>query len=165
MIAPPVSYSVDGEQYVAIMAGWGGPAFNTLAGNEALLKYRNSGRVMAFKLGGGQIPLPPVVQPPGAFPEPPDIQADASTLDQGRLLYVLHCGGCHGMYGSTPMLPDLRRLTAQKHVLFKDIVLGGIFEINGMSSFADDLSEVEVDAIHAYVVALSREAVNAQAKP
>jgi len=164
MIAPPVTYSVDGEQYVAIMAGWGGPAFNTLAGNEALLKYSNSGRILAFKLDGGQVPLPTPIAPRGPFPQPPDIKASDETIEQGRLAYVMNCGGCHGMYGSTPMLPDLRRLTPEKHKLFKQIVLEGLFEPLGMSSFAGDLSEGDVDAIQAYIVTLSREAVSAQAE-
>jgi quinohemoprotein ethanol dehydrogenase len=162
MIAAPVTYSVDGVQYVVIMAGWGGPAFNTLAGDEALLKYRNSGRVLAFKLDGGDVPLPPAVPPRGPFPQPPDISASAEILEQGRILFVYNCGGCHGMYGSTPMLPDLRRLSHEKHDLFKQIVLEGLYEPLGMASFAGDLSEAEVDAIQAYVVQLSREAVATQ---
>lgn len=162
VIAPPISYSIDGEQYLAVMAGWGGPAFNTLGGDEALLQYGNAGRVMAFKLDGADVPVPAPKAPPGPFPQPPDIQASAEVLEQGRLLYVIHCGGCHGMYGSTPMLPDLRRLSPQKHALFHDIVLGGLLEPLGMSSFAGDLDEAEVDAIQAYVVSLAREAVAEQ---
>jgi len=159
---PAVSYSVDGEQYVAIMAGWGGPAFNTLAGNEALLQYSNAGRVMSFKLDGSRVRLPTPIAPRGPFPEPPDIQASAEVIETGRQAYVMNCGGCHGMYGSTPMLPDLRRMTPEKHVLFKQIVLEGLFEPLGMANFSGDLSEADVDAIHAYVVKLSRVAVAAQ---
>lgn len=162
MIAPPVTYSVDGEQYVAIMAGWGGPAFNTLAGNEALLQYSNAGRIMAFKLDGSNIRLPTPIAPRGPFPEPPDIQASAETIEQGRQAYVINCGACHGMYGSTPMLPDLRRLTHEKHQLFKQIVLEGLLEPLGMGNFSGDLSEEEVDAIQAYIVELSRDAVDKQ---
>ena len=76
----------------------------------------------------------------------------------------MNCGGCHGMYGSTPMLPDLRRLTHEKHKIFKQIVLEGLLEPLGMGNFSGDLSEEEVDAIQAYIVALSREAVGAQAE-
>lgn len=162
MIAPPVTYSVDGEQYVAIMAGWGGPAFNTLAGNEALLQYSNAGRILAFKLDGGEVRLPTAIPPRGPFPEPPDIQASAEVIEKGRQLYVPLCGSCHGMYGSIPMLPDLRRLTHEKHQIFKQIVLEGVLEPLGMSSFAEYLTEADVEAIQAYIVALSREAVAAQ---
>jgi quinohemoprotein ethanol dehydrogenase len=157
MIAAPVSYSIDGEQYLAVMAGWGGPAFNTLGGDEALLSYRNAGRILVFKLGGGSIPLPPPVAPRGPIPEPPNIEASEETIEQGRMLYVIHCGGCHGVYGSIPLLPDLRRLSPEKHALFREIVLGGMLESLGMSSFAGVLSAQETDAIQAYIVALSRE--------
>ena len=60
------------------------------------------------------------------------------------------------------MLPDLRRLTPQKHARFHEIVLGGLLEPLGMSSFAGDLDEDQVDAIQAYVVSLAREAVARQ---
>ncbi len=119
---------------------------------------------MAFKLNGTKVRLPTPIAPRGPFPEPPDIQASAETIEQGRQAYVMNCGGCHGMYGSTPMLPDLRRLSHEKHDIFKQIVLEGVLEPLGMGNFADDLSEEEVDAIQAYVVQLSREAVSAQAE-
>ena len=107
---------------------------------------------MEVPLDGDKVPLPVAVAAPGPFPIPPDIQASPERIEQGRLLYVAQCGGCHGMYGSTPMLPDLRRLSHQKHMLFQDIVLGGMLESLGMSSFAGDLSEDDVDAIQAYIV-------------
>lgn len=151
MIAPPISYSVDGVQYIAIMAGWGGPAFNTLAGDEALFKYRNNGRVLVFKLGGSAIPLPQQAASQKPFNAPPQFMNE-ELVAQGKPLYLIQCGGCHGMHGSTPMLPDLRRMSLDKHNLFQDIVRGGILEPLGMSSFADDLSEQQVDAIHAYIV-------------
>lgn len=59
------------------------------------------------------------------------------------------------MYGSTPMLPDLRLMTLEKPALFQDIVLGGLLENAGMSSFADKLSEADSDAIQAYIVSLA----------
>ncbi len=155
MIAPPISYAIDGRQYIAVMAGWGGPAFNTLGGDEALLDFDNAGRLLVFELDGAPVPLPPPVPPRGPIPPQPELATDAATLERGRLLYVYNCGGCHGMYGSTPMLPDLRRMTLEKHALFQDIVLGGLLENAGMSSFADTLSEAETEAIQAYIVSLA----------
>ena len=158
MIAPPITYAVEGEQYIAIMAGWGGPAFNTLKGNEALLAYSNAGRIMSFKLDGQKVVLPTAVVARGEFPSPPKMQASDETIEQGRQNYVLHCGACHGMYGSLPMLPDLRRLTQEKHAVFKNIVLDGILEENGMPNFSGDLSAEQVDGIQAYILTLSRQA-------
>ncbi|MFK8021019.1 MAG: PQQ-dependent dehydrogenase, methanol/ethanol family [Pseudomonadales bacterium] len=164
IIAPPISYSVDGEQYLAVMAGWGGPAFNTLQGNEALLKYENQGRLLSFKLGGGQVEMPHPVPPRGPFPEPPSIEASAATIEHGRKLFVLHCGGCHGVYDSIPMLPDLRRMTPAVHALFDDIVLEGIFEAKGMASFADALSKQDSFAIRAHIIELAKQARSEQSR-
>ena len=73
-IAPPVTYSIDGEQYVAIQVGSGGAAGLT-EGDLAMpasAKYGNFGRMLAFKINGGlsidepehwarDIPEPPIV--------------------------------------------------------------------------------------------------------
>jgi len=53
----------------------------------------------------------------------------------------------------------LRRLTPQKHALFRQIVLEGALEQNGMAGFADLLSETDVNAIQAYIAAYSRAAI------
>lgn len=152
IIAPPISYSIDSEQYIAVLAGWGGPAFNTLQGNEALLNFENRGRLLVFKLDGDQVKLPPTLAPRGAFPEPPTVAATAEIIEHGRQLYVLHCGACHGVYESVPMLPDLRRMTKATHQLFEKIVLEGVFEAKGMPSFADSLSKDDTFAIRAHIV-------------
>ena len=47
---------------------------------------------------------------------------------------------------------------AEKHSIFKDIVLGGVLEGNGMPGFADELDETRVSGIQAYIVQLAREA-------
>ncbi len=155
MIAPPISYAIDGTQYIAVMAGWGGPAFNTLEGDEALLRHENAGRILAFKLDGKPVPLPPAVAPRGPLPPQPKITADAAVLEEGRLSYVRFCGSCHGMYGSVPMLPDLRRMSPATHAMFSRIVLEGLYENAGMASFADELNAQQVEAIRLYIVDLA----------
>jgi quinohemoprotein ethanol dehydrogenase len=158
IIAPPISYSIEGEQYIALMAGWGGPAFNTLNGDEALFKYGNAGRVLVFKLNGSKVEIPTQVAEPTPFSAPEGYPTSEQLIAQGKELYVIQCGGCHGLHGSIPMLPDLRRTSPEKHKLFQQIVRGGILESLGMSSFADDLSEQQVTAIQAYVISEARAA-------
>ena len=53
VIAAPITYTVNGEQYVAILAGWGG-VFPLATGEIALRKNNlpNIGRMLAFKIGG-----------------------------------------------------------------------------------------------------------------
>ena len=50
VIAPPVTYSVDGEQYVTVMAGWGG-AFG-LTGGMRTPPGEPRSRIITFNLGG-----------------------------------------------------------------------------------------------------------------
>ena len=60
MAPGPISYAVDGEQYIAVMAGRG---FS--GGNDADARERNPGRIFAFKLDGK------ATLPPGPGPAPP----------------------------------------------------------------------------------------------
>src|SRR5262249_55843569 len=59
VMAGPVSYTVKGQQYVAVAAGWGG-VFPLITGEIAFKsgRVRNISRVLAFKLNGKAI-LPP----------------------------------------------------------------------------------------------------------
>ena len=54
IIAPPMTYSVDGEQYVAVLAGYGGGGAVTGGDPRTMAsgKYLNEGHILAFKLGG-----------------------------------------------------------------------------------------------------------------
>ncbi|MFK7958873.1 MAG: PQQ-dependent dehydrogenase, methanol/ethanol family [Lysobacterales bacterium] len=162
IIAPPVTYAVDGEQFVAVAAGWGGPAFNTMQGTEAAITYANDGRLLVYKLNGKPTPMPSKRRPLAPFYAPDLEAASAEVLEQGRGLYGLHCGACHGFYGSTPLLPDLRRLSKEKHQLFSDIVLQGLLEPNGMPNFSQALSSGEVAAIQQYVGSLAARALETQ---
>ncbi len=159
IIAPPITYSVDGEQFVAVAAGWGGPAFNTMQGSEAAMTYENDGRLLVFKLNGGPVAMPPKRPPPAPFYQPELAPVSAEILALGQGLYGLHCGSCHGFYGSTPLLPDLRRLTPEKHQLFSQIVLEGLLEAGGMPNFSDSLTQSDVLAIQAYVGSLAAQAL------
>lgn len=59
IIGAPMSYAVDSEQYIAVMAGWGGGSMGAFEEDTAVQAYVNDGRILAFKLGGGPVPLPP----------------------------------------------------------------------------------------------------------
>lgn len=156
IMAAPMSYAVDGEQYIAVMAGWGGGSMAAFEEDTAGQDFVNDGRILAFKLGGGRVSLPPPAPNPDEFEQPPLMEASAETLRQGGQLYNLNCGYCHGAYGLYGILPDLRRLTPAKHAIFKQIVLDGAFVEKGMGAFRDSLSEVDVEAIQAYLSAAGR---------
>src|SRR5260370_16732347 len=68
-----MTYTVNGEQYVAVLAGWGG-VFTLASGEVALSAGRtqNIHRLLAFKLGSKATlpPLPPFTPPQLKPPKP-----------------------------------------------------------------------------------------------
>ena len=150
IMAAPITYAIDDEQYVAVFAG----ASARLNPNAARHRYENYGRILAFKLGGGPTPLPPERQPQET-PEPPaDFVVVDSVVDQGASLYYSWCFTCHVGRGEAALgaYPDLHRLSAETHGNFESIVLRGSLASAGMASFADVLTRADVNAIQAYLV-------------
>ena len=152
IIAAPMSYLAHGEQYVAVMAGYGGAHWYYYEDGSAASIYGNAGRIIAFKLGGTAVakpfqPLPPVAP----IPEPPALTADAKTVELGAKLFATVCVSCHAETARTGSF-DLRRLPAAAHQSFNNIILRGERLPLGMPRFDDLFSETDADAIHAYVV-------------
>ncbi len=89
IIAPPVTYSVDGEQYIAVMAGYGGAGAVTGGDPRTMAsgKYLNEGHMLAFKLGG-TAPLPKIAERNLDIPEPPAITATAAQIENGKYRYA-----------------------------------------------------------------------------
>ena len=154
IVAPPVSYEIDGTQYVAILTGSGGSATHT---------YGSASRLVVYKLGGtGVIPEPP--KKDWTIPEQPPLTASAEDLDRGDVLYHNICTFCHGrgVDSNGGALPDLRLMSAETHAAFQAIVRGGLLADNGMASFADLLSAEDADRIHQYIISRATTARAAQ---
>jgi quinohemoprotein ethanol dehydrogenase len=152
MMAAPVTYAVNGTQYVAIVAGYGGGGViigSPLDPESAAYKYGNEGRIIALKLGGAAPPLPPL-RTDVPMPELPARPADARQIAAGEVLYNRYCSRCHVMGRGN--LPDLRRITPVTHTLFDSIVLGGACSVKGMGRFDDVLSAADAHAIHAWLI-------------
>jgi PQQ-dependent dehydrogenase (methanol/ethanol family) len=153
VMAAPVTYLVDGEQYVTVMAGWGG-AF-PLAYGEAGAKagVTSIGRMLTFKLGGTAVLPPPVpyVSTPATPPFP--VTASAAELREGGVAYHEWCSVCHGLKAvGGGVVPDLRRASPETHAQWNEVVLGGNRAQKGMMSFADVLDERQARLIQQYVV-------------
>jgi quinohemoprotein ethanol dehydrogenase len=149
VIAPPISYRVNGEQYVAVSVGMGGSAGLNLTEFD----YQNAGYVIAWKLGG-KASLPVVEKRPPGRVQVPMTDVSAGRIAEGQALYSQHCFRCHGVgTKSGGMLPDLRFSSRETHARWNDIVLGGIRADRGMASFADVLAPADAEAIQAYVIA------------
>jgi quinohemoprotein ethanol dehydrogenase len=152
IIAAPVTYEVDGEQYVTVNAGWGGAA-PTVVGEIVLDAAKGKfNRVLTFKLGG-KADLPPLKT--AARPlDPPPATAAAEKVAAGKGLYHSYCMACHGDTAvSGGMVPDLRySATLPSPEIWKSIVLDGAMVKNGMISFARHLKAEDVETLRAYIV-------------
>jgi quinohemoprotein ethanol dehydrogenase len=153
IVAAPVSYEVNGEQYVAVAVGSGvGGYFGP-----------KNGRMLAFKLGANaEIPAPPpYVEKPFNAPE---LSASAEVMSNGEDVYFRNCALCHGVNGEVRggLFPDLRRsaytTTAES---FSAVVLDGALVPNGMRAFSDVLDAEDAEAVRAYIVSLAQRAVAA----
>jgi len=148
IMAPPITYSVDGTQYVAVVAGLGGAH----GGHFTKFVNANEGQVLALKLGGKASLPKSKPRVPGKV-EAPAQAASSETIDHGRSLYARMCISCHGGGAeSSGLRPDLRFSKREVHDSWSDIVLGGTKQGGGMASFADQLTRADSDAIHAYVI-------------
>ncbi len=144
----PVSYSIDGVQYVAVVAGTSGFFQDYWAPTYA--------RVLVYKLGGtAELPKPapykrPVLDPPKNF-------GSRALLTLGQSKYDAHCASCHGNSGRVSSLfPDLRYASELWSApAFDAIVIGGALQSQGMVSFRKALTAHDANAIRAYVVELA----------
>jgi quinohemoprotein ethanol dehydrogenase len=161
IMAAPMTYAVNGEQFVAVQAGYGGAAITvgTIPPSSAALKFNNVNRIIAFRLGGPAVPTPPArVDAP--FVQPPARTASAASIRDGEVKFIQECSRCHVLGPS--VTPDLRNLGPGLHAAFKEIVLHGAVAPTGMERFDDLLSEAEVDDIHAYLIDEAWKAYKAQ---
>jgi quinohemoprotein ethanol dehydrogenase len=152
-VAGGITYEVDGEQYVAINAGWGGGAAQVERGAGIELP-RAPARLLVFKLGATRT-LPPLAKAE-PIPQPPPLRASEADIQAGAQLYADTCSGCHGRE-AVGGVKDLRHIDAATHARFKDIVLGGIYADKGMASFKDLLSDKQAEQIHDYLIARANE--------
>ena len=116
MLAPPITFEIDGEQYVSILTGSGG---GDLFGGEPLpplevqasLTYNNFGRLLVFKLGGQEtLPIPDVRDT--TIPEQKLVQVSIDQLQDGESKYNENCAVCHGfVVKSGGAIPDLRKMS------------------------------------------------------
>ncbi len=153
VVAAPITYEIDGEQYVTVNVGWGGAfalVFGEFVQDESL---PNVSRVLTFKLGAtGALPQPDW-RPTVEF-DPPEQEADAATIARGERLYQDLCVGCHGLNAvSGRLLPDLRGSAFIKSgFAWNTVVRGGGRADRGMASFESELDREASEAVRAYVI-------------
>jgi quinohemoprotein ethanol dehydrogenase len=151
IVAGASSYSVDGQQYVAVMVGYGGSmgVASPLPGKQIVPP---NGRVMAFRIGGGG-KLPPYTPELRGAALPPAETFAPAVVAAGAIRFAQNCRVCH----AGVILPDLRRssVLADK-AAWREVVINGALEPRGMASFRDYLSPAEAESIRAYVAGEAR---------
>ncbi len=152
MMAAPMTYRVDGEQYVAIMAGLGGALGRAALPGTAAYTFGNRGRIVAFKLGGGAVPQRAMVRHDEEILSPPPVQRRGSAAQHraGAQLFQRNCAVCHAAAGGK--VPDLSRMSAQTHKDFMAIVMQGSRAAKGMGNFSSVLSLSDADLIHMFAI-------------
>ena len=153
--APPVTYTVNGKQHIALLVGWGGagPAVGGSLQAQHGWAYRaQPRRLISFSLEG-KAELPKL--PPPSFAKPlkqEDFKVDDMLAQQGNVLYAKHCVLCHGAGAvSGGYAPDLRASTIPVYEdALQDVVIKGSRQMAGMPRF-HDLSEGDLKALQHYI--------------
>ena len=156
ILAAPMTYRVNGVQFVAVMAAWGGGGMPYVPRYSAAYKRGNQGRILVFKLGGGEVPIPAELPPLNIAPEPPAQPPGVTreAIARGEALFFsTGCALCHSNQHRS-ITPDLRRMQPGTHEAFDQIVLEGLLVDNGMPRWDDILTEQDSAAIHAWLVDL-----------
>ena len=159
VVAAPISYALDGVQYIAQLAGYGFRDYYT--GNRS--------RLLVYKLGG-KAQLPPVGElPPARELNPPPAFGTPELIAQGAQVYGVHCVMCHEtQFGNRGLFPNLLvSPQLQTAAGFESVVIGGALETRGMVSFRERLQTGDAEAIRAYLTkrATDAKATQAAARP
>lgn len=157
VVAAPVTYMVDGEQYLAQLAGYGTRDY--YAGNNS--------RLLVYKLGG-KATLPPLAPPPPPRPlNPPAAFGTPEQLARGERLYSDNCTMCHDTaYGNRGLFPDLRYSPMiNTPEAFRSVVIDGVLQPRGMVSFKARFSAEDAEGIRAYITQRARAALPAAVQP
>ena len=153
----PVSYRLNGEQFVLIAAGAGGGMQFSYPELHAAENLRGPTRMMAFSLEGDpELPLVASDAPP--LPDLPELEVAPEIAEFGYELYHDECSFCHGRNGRARTggsVPDLRYATKETHMQWNGIVIGGARAANGMP--ATEIDPREAEAIRMYVLSRAYE--------
>ncbi|HVR90737.1 MAG TPA: PQQ-dependent dehydrogenase, methanol/ethanol family [Novosphingobium sp.] len=157
ILAAPMTYAIGGEQYVAIMVGWGG-VLDVSGGRLVGQMTPNISRLLVFKLGAsGTLPAPPPSAARVLDPPPPS--GTPAQLAAGAKSYTNSCSVCHGNAAVAGALnPDLRHATALGNPkLWQQIVHDGLLTQNGMVAWKGQFSPEQIEEIRLYVVKRANE--------
>ena len=159
--APPITYSINGRQYISILVGFGGGFAGLGGASAAALGWAygvHTRRVITLSIEG-KASLPP--QPAKSFPKPvidTEFKVEDSLVAKGGMLFG-YCGVCHG---GGVMAPNLEAspvpLVADA---FAAVVQKGGRVDKGMPSFPN-LSDQDLLSIRHYIRQVANNSVQAK---
>lgn len=152
-VAPggPITYMVDGKQYLAINAGWNSALVYGLNDNGPF-SYAPA-RLLVFALDA-KLELPPEPDPTELF-APPREPADLVQAARGEELFAANCQLCHGV-NAIGGLKDLRFMSPTAHEEYLAIVLNGTRADRGMPR-QENMTEAQAEDIHAFLIKRAQE--------
>ena len=157
--AGPATYTVNGKQYVAVLAGWG-TLWDLFAGVLAPASGRvpNVSRLLVFALGA-TAELPPLTPNSLAVLDPPPVMGEPGQITDGAWSYQNNCSICHGDAAVAGVLvPDLRlSATLNNPELWQKIVHDGILKERGMVAWSANMSPAQIENIRLYVIKRANE--------
>ncbi|MDO7835465.1 c-type cytochrome [Sphingobium sp. HBC34] len=150
--APPISYAVNGKQYVTVITGMGtsGAAFGALL--PVSIDYRTQARrILTFAIGGRGT-LPASQAAPVTPTNDPGFAPDAPAEARGMLTYARHCAVCHGVDAiAAGHAPDLRASSVPLDpATFATVVRDGVLVPNGMPRF-EEFDDAQLAALRQYI--------------
>ena len=141
VVPGPVSYSLDGVQYVAVIS----------SASTGFMAANGTNHLLVYKLGG-KLSLPPAAPLAPQVLNPPENFGDELLRKHGQETYERSCTGCHEGGRMFTGYPDLNYTVALGNApLFKAIVIDGALRENGMMPFNKSLSTQDVEAIRSYL--------------
>ncbi|EIT69771.1 MULTISPECIES: PQQ-dependent dehydrogenase, methanol/ethanol family [Hydrocarboniphaga] len=147
VIAAPITYELDGKQYVTIAAGWGGVFGQSQRASDGSAP----GTVYTFVLDG-KTPLPAFTKYQlGSLVA--GVAYDPKDVAEGTALYVSNCVFCHGVPGVDKggNIPNLGYVDKAIIENLDKFVFAGPFVSKGMPDFTGKLQPADVPKLKAFI--------------
>jgi PQQ-dependent dehydrogenase (methanol/ethanol family) len=146
ILAGPITYRVNGVQYVAVLAGYGG-SMGVASTNPFLHYPQPTGRVLVFRLDGTAKVPTDMPAPKAPLVDVTDNFTDKQRAEGGKW-FGTYCNICHG----GPVNPDLTRSQVPTNKeAWRSVVIDGALSGNGMASFSQQLTPEQAETIRAYI--------------
>jgi quinohemoprotein ethanol dehydrogenase len=162
VLAPPITYTVNGKQFVTVLTGIGTSAAILGPFLPRPVDFRTQARrVLTFALNG-TASLPKTAAESESWPRDSTFRPDAAAAARGAGEFALRCMACHGFGAiSGGGAPDLRRSTVPlSDEAFAQVVRAGPLVSAGMPAWSE-LTDQELADIRQYI---RTEAHNAQGR-